>query len=128
MSLYDEQITENFNMNEFVRQEDWETFNLVKPLYKNLIILIHKLQVVRDFIGLPMVITEDVGGYRTPEANIAAGGVENSYHCKGMAADIIVDGMSAKDFQKELKNWSGGMCRSKTFTHLDWGPKRRWDW
>jgi len=47
--------------------------------------LIYKLQKVRDAVGRPMPITS---GYRCPTHNTSIGGVQNSSHTKGLAADI----------------------------------------
>lgn len=44
-----------------------------------------KLDRAREFFGFPMVLT---CGYRTPEHNAEIGGVPDSAHVKGMAADI----------------------------------------
>jgi zinc D-Ala-D-Ala carboxypeptidase len=44
-----------------------------------------KLDRARGYFGAPIVLT---CGYRTPEHNAEIGGVPNSSHCKGMAADI----------------------------------------
>lgn len=41
----------------------------------------------RGIASVPFIITS---GYRTPEHNKAVGGVENSSHMKGYAADISV--------------------------------------
>ena len=35
-------------------------------------------------------------GFRTPEHNITIGGAKNSYHCKGMAGDILDDANQLK--------------------------------
>ena len=83
----------------------------------------HRLQVVRDIISCPMTITS---GYRTESHNRQVGGHPLSYHVKGMAADIVVPEMSARELQSILTHWSGGMGCYETFTHLDIGPKRRW--
>src|ERR1017187_8500867 len=44
-----------------------------------------KLDKARGFYGFPIVLT---CGYRTPEKNAEIGGVPDSAHCKGMAADV----------------------------------------
>ena len=46
------------------------------------------LQLLRDFLGKPVVISS---GYRCAELNKAVGGVRNSQHMKGEAADIHVE-------------------------------------
>lgn len=114
------QLTPNFKLSEFVRTQD--------PLpqadiLQNLLALANRLQVIRDLLGKPIVITS---GYRTVSHNKAVGGASGSLHLKGMAADIVVQGMSAKDVQKFLKDWSGGLGCYPNFTHLDLGTKRRW--
>ena len=46
------------------------------------------LQPLRDYLGKLVVISS---GYRCPELNKAVGGVKNSQHMKGEAADIHVE-------------------------------------
>ncbi len=86
-------------------------------------LLAQRLQVLRDVLGSPIHITS---GYRTPQHNQRVGGHPNSYHCKGMAADIVVTGVPAHRVQHLLRNWQGGLGCYSTFTHIDIGPKRRW--
>ncbi len=56
---------------------------------KNLILddFIEMLDIAREISGVPYVINS---GYRCKEHNKAVGGVENSSHLKGIAADIAV--------------------------------------
>jgi uncharacterized protein YcbK (DUF882 family) len=44
--------------------------------------------------GRPITITS---GYRSPEHNRRVGGASNSYHLRGMAADLKIKGMSPRD-------------------------------
>jgi len=53
----------------------------------------------------PVTITS---GYRTPEHNVAVGGVENSQHVKGQAADFIT-GNQVECFNW-LREWWPGQC------------------
>ena len=46
------------------------------------------LQPLRDTIGRPVYINS---GYRSKRLNARVGGVPNSYHLRGLAADIHVD-------------------------------------
>ena len=46
------------------------------------------LQPLRDAIGRPVYINS---GYRSKRLNARVGGVPNSYHLRGLAADIHVD-------------------------------------
>lgn len=61
--------------------------------------LVSVLDILRHKIGKPVIITS---GYRTPEWNAKCGGAKYSYHMRGMAADIRVDGMSAKEIANKL--------------------------
>ena len=56
-------------------------------------LLISVLQIIRDYVKLPIVVNS---GYRCPEHNKRVGGVANSQHIFGKAADIYVEGWSNK--------------------------------
>lgn len=66
--------------------------------------LLEGLQKIRTALGKPIKITS---GYRCPQLNKLVGGVSNSSHLKAWAADIQVEGMSAK----ELYYWIGGFLK-----------------
>lgn len=53
-------------------------------------VLISLLQLLRNQVGKPIKI---VSGYRTESYNASCGGAKNSYHVKGQAADIAVEGI-----------------------------------
>ena len=57
------------------------------------------LDILRKKIGKPVIITS---GYRTPTRNKKVGGAKYSYHMRGMAADIRVNGMTPKQVANEL--------------------------
>lgn len=61
--------------------------------------LVTILSILRTKIGRPVIINS---GYRTPEHNKRVGGAKYSYHMRGMAADIKVEGMKAKELAKKL--------------------------
>ena len=61
------------------------------------------LQKVRDHFGKPVTVNS---GYRSPELNKAIGGSTTSDHCKGMAADIEIPGIS----NYELADWIKENC------------------
>ena len=54
--------------------------------------LLEGLETLREAVGRPIFVTN---GYRCPEHNEAVGGVEDSQHVQGKAADIWVDGYTA---------------------------------
>lgn len=55
--------------------------------------LVVKLDQLRDAAGVPIIISS---GFRTPEENRLIGGVENSAHTLGLAADIKCDDSSMR--------------------------------
>ena len=73
-----------------------------------------------------------VSGYRSPAYNrllccedpcVAT----NSYHVKGMAADVTIDGFSPSDIERAAKRLKiGGVGTYSDFVHLDVGPVRTW--
>lgn len=65
------------------------------------------LDILRNKIGKPIIITS---GYRTPEWNEKVGGAKYSYHMRGMAADIRVEGMTPKQVASELNKIAPDEC------------------
>lgn len=73
-----------------------------------------------------------VSGYRSAETNamlckISDGVASNSYHTKGMAADIFMEGIANHKIQRAacgLKH--GGVGRYSKFVHVDTGRVRYW--
>lgn len=81
--------------------------------------LVHILDVLREEVGKPVIINS---GYRTPEWNRKCEGAKYSYHMRGMAADIRVDGMSAKEVANKLNAivpYAGGIIVYESFVHFD---------
>lgn len=87
---------------------------------KNLIKLAHHLDAVREFLGnQPIRITS---AYRPPAINKACGGVSNSRHLFGDAADLVVKDIPPHEVYKKLDAWhgnKGGLGNGDTFTHID---------
>ena len=84
------------------------------------------LQRLRDELGRPIIV---VSAYRSPEHNRKVGGARNSYHVRGMAADIQVRGVSPEDVYTFCDEAfpKGGVGKYSTFTHIDCrGYKARW--
>ena len=82
------------------------------------------LQQIRDHFNAPVHINS---AYRTPKYNAKVGGVSNSYHVKGMAADIVVSGVSAKrvaQYAETLDCGGIGWYEHKKFVHIDTRKKR----
>lgn len=106
-------LSANFELNEFIHPGDIAPTD---DVIDNLKLLAQRLQALRDFLGKPIHINS---GYRSASHNAAVGGASNSYHLLGMAADIVVEGMTPHEVQCMLVNWSGGMGCYDTFTHVD---------
>ena len=77
---------------------------------------------------------ELLSGYRTVKTNkmlakVTAGVARNSYHVKGMAADLRMRTRSVSQIGKAAESCnSGGVGRyaNSSFVHIDCGPMRRW--
>ncbi len=92
--------------------------------------LVEALQLLRDKIGHPITV---ISGYRCFFHNRDVGGVSDSQHLLGRAADVVVKGLEpetvatvAEDIP-EFKH--GGIGRYDDFTHLDvrQDGSARWD-
>lgn len=117
------QLTKDFDLDEFISEKDWEVPTV--KIVNNLKNLANRLQVIRDLLERPIYINS---GFRSLGYNEQIGGATNSYHIKGMAADIVVEGMSPAKVQQFLQNWSGGLGAYETFTHIDIrNEKARWN-
>lgn len=77
------------------------------------------LQMIREHFGKSVKISS---GYRTAAHNAKVGGAKNSYHTKGMAADIIVYGISSKrvaQYAEAIGILGIGWYEGQKFTHID---------
>jgi uncharacterized protein YcbK (DUF882 family) len=117
------QLSPHFRLREFLHNGSAE--GISAAILKNLRALANRLEAARILVGnQPIQINS---GFRTPEHNRAVGGQKNSFHMRGMAADIIVPGMPAHEVQARLSAWQGGLGSYRHFTHLDIRPYRaRW--
>lgn len=84
----------------------------------NAIALAKELDQIREQFGnRPITINSWL---RPPDVNEAVGGVPNSQHLLGWAADIVIEGYSPREVARILNLiWLGGLGDSATFTHLD---------
>lgn len=91
--------------------------------------LVALLEDIREATGGKAVTINS--GYRSPEHNAAVGGVSNSQHVKGTAADIVVedtDPLTVGQIAEHFLNKKGGIGVYKSFTHVDTRATRsRWD-
>ena len=81
--------------------------------------LLDILHSIRHHFGVPVIITS---GYRTPEHNKKVGGAKKSTHMVGIAADIVVKGVSpgkVAQYAELLMPEYGGIGEYRTFVHID---------
>jgi len=100
--------------------------------YCNLVMLhlklLGKLVELRNILERPVYINS---GYRCFEYNQKVGGVPNSYHRIGLAADIKVKDINLIELLEVCENidFNGiGFYEKKNFLHLDVRPTRRSRW
>ena len=87
-----EQLTKHFKVKEFACKDNSPVVFIDEYLYEI-------LEILRNKLGKPVIITS---GYRTPEWNKKCNGAKYSYHMRGMAADIRVNGIAPKEIAKKL--------------------------
>lgn len=122
-------LTKNFNSEEFACKDGSP---VPAGLLGNVQILANNLQVLRDYLGKPIIINS---GYRTPSYNTKIGGAPGSQHKDAKAGDIRVAGMTSKQVHdailkliKEGKMHNGGVGIYNTFVHYDVrNVPARWD-
>ena len=123
-------LTKNFTSREFKSKDGAQ---MPEDVLCNIKDLADNLQVLRDFLGEPIRINS---AYRSPAHNKAIGGVKNSQHVLGKAADIKVKDIETKDLYLIIESLiidgqmtDGGLGLYDTFVHYDIrGSKSRWDY
>jgi len=109
------QISKNFKLKEF---ECSDSGSVVKVDSR----LLEKLQLLRDKLNSPINITSS---YRTPECNKRVGGSTDSYHMKGMAADINSRGYTPSQIAKAAEEVGfTGIGTYSNFVHVDVRPNK----
>ena len=111
------QISKSFVLEEFTKSDTAKAKGIVNAIGQaevvNLCALVHQvLQPLRDAMGHQVKIGS---GYRCPRLNAAVGGVKNSQHMTGEAADLCIDGDMAKG--KRWFDWIKSHCE---FDQLIW--------
>lgn len=123
-------LTKNFYKYEFDSKDGSEMPSLV---LENVRLLATELQKLRDFVGLPIKVNS---GYRSPSHNDSVGGVSNSKHLIGIAADIVIIGFTPEQTKGVIEKLissgvlvEGGVGIYDTFVHYDTrGTSARWDY
>lgn len=108
----DKKLSANFKVKEFASKDGSDAV-LVAPR------LVMVLQSIRSRFGTAVTINS---GYRTPQYNAKVGGVTDSQHCYGTAADIVVRGKTpaavAAYARQLMPDW-GGVGVYDSFCHID---------
>jgi len=110
-------VSAHFKDSEFVCHDD---SGLVR-IHPRLPAMLEKL---RAYFNAPV---HSNSGFRTPSYNARIGGAKNSYHVKGMAADVVIVGHSPEEVARAARELGfGGVGLYRNFTHVDVGPVRSW--
>ena len=106
------QLSAHFKVREFACRSGADAV-LIAPR------LVMVLETIRAHFGAAVTINS---GYRTPQYNTKVGGVTDSQHCYGTAADIVVKGQKpaavAAYARTIMPDW-GGVGVYDSFTHID---------
>lgn len=94
--------------------------------------VISMAQTIREALGQPVRVNS---GYRCAEHNAKVGGVKNSTHTRGLAADLSCASGAVKLFATIKELHAAGKLpdlsyciKYPTFCHIDCGQKRRSLW
>lgn len=91
--------------------------------------LLAACDIIREAVGVPIVISS---GCRCKTHNKRVGGVPNSNHTHGTAADLVPQGVPPDTVWRTTRDlylagalpMLAGLGRYDTFTHVDVSPKR----
>lgn len=114
-------LTNHFTLGEMTTtQQPYDNMPKDVRTYLNLMKLCHLLEHYRLRTGVIIVNS----AFRTPEVNTAVGGHPNSYHMKGLAADIRSPSLSIQAFYATLKNcehplYKVDLVKYANFVHVE---------
>jgi hypothetical protein len=124
MPSREDKLSDNFTAGEFMCHDTNYQYLRVAPK------LVEALERIRKIVGRPIHINS---AYRPPAYNASIGGVSNSCHIDGIAADISVGRMPIKDLYRaclDVIGESGGVgyYPNSQFIHIDVrGHAARWE-
>lgn len=124
------QLTKNFSKREFNSKDGKR---MPSEVLDNIKVLAKQIQTIRDAIGAPLHINS---AYRSPEHNKRIGGVKNSQHVLGKAADLSSRDISPDNLHAIIKSLifegkiiNGGLGIYNGFVHYDIrSTPARWDY
>lgn len=113
-------ITKNFHIREFKCKDGSK---VPEALETNVRLLAEQLQILRDYIGIPIHINS---AYRTEAYNASIGGSPKSQHKQAKAADIVTSKFTPKQLANVIKllikkgiMMQGGVGIYPSFVHYD---------
>ena len=112
-----EKVGQHFKVKEFACKDESQVVFIDSYL-------VSILDILRNQVGKPVYINS---GYRTPTRNKAVDGAKYSYHMRGMAADIRINGMTAKEIANKLNAIIPDECGIivySTWVHIDTRTKK----
>lgn len=120
---HDDDLSANFKVKELLHPET-EWHHLTKEQQLNIKRLVRRLERLRVLENKAFLINypgRHNAGFRTRKQNKSVGGAKNSYHLKGMAADIAVPDGSLRSIAIKARDIFGGVIlyEHRGFIHLD---------
>lgn len=113
-----EKVGQHFKVQEFACQDGSQVVFIDSYL-------VSILDILRNQVGKPVYVNS---GYRTPTRNKEVGGAKYSYHMRGMAADIRINGMTAKEIANKLNKIvppdECGIIVYASWVHVDTRPNK----
>lgn len=119
-------LSEHFDLEEFTRSETAVAHGIDNtapaPIVVKLTRLATTLEKVRAILGHPLTITS---GYRSPALNAAVGGVGDSAHLHGLAADFVCPGFGSpievcRELEKHARELEFDQLIHEHFGTADW--------
>lgn len=113
-------LSKHFSLDELCKTST--SFNNV-PTRDNVINLCYGvnniLEPLRAFLRKPLTVTS---GFRCPDVNKAVGGVANSQHLKGLAADVHIEpsDMGLAFMYLRTNKFCDQVLGGKSFIHISW--------
>jgi hypothetical protein len=96
-------LSPNFTLEEMTASETAERHGIDNTPSNEVLMNLRRLALfledVRTAVGMPLRISS---GYRSPEVNKKVGGKSTSQHCRGVAADLKVKGMTPDQVVKAI--------------------------
>ena len=122
-------LTEHFELSEFTRSATADRLHIDNTIPEELIpnlknLCEQVLEPLREHFGTPVIISS---GYRCPQLNKAVGGVTNSQHQKGEAADIVLPS-TLNPQHSTLNDWFYWLLDNTHFDQLGYESKGNTKW